>query len=88
MITVNKCINDEICENFINYFEVNDNDKATWYQKYLLKLPKFRPELDKEEFYFEGVKLYGFLLTKVKQTQAFEDFLKDMKNHRFWNVFA
>ena len=29
MITVNKCINDEICENFMNYFEVNDNDKAT-----------------------------------------------------------
>lgn len=52
MKTVTIYINGEICDNFINCFEVNDDNKATRNQKYLLKVPKVRLEFAKEDFYF------------------------------------
>ena len=42
--TVKKCINGQMCENFINYFEINDHNKANRNHKYLLKVPKIRLE--------------------------------------------
>ena len=49
--TVKKCINSsEICESFINYFGVNDHNKTTRNQKYLLKVPQVRVAFAKENF--------------------------------------
>ena len=44
MKTVKKCINGQIRKNFINYFGINDHNKATRNHKYLLKVPKIRLE--------------------------------------------
>ena len=38
--TLKKCINTEICENFRNYSEVNDHNKGTRNQTFLMQVSK------------------------------------------------
>ena len=82
--TVKQCINGEIFQNFINYFEKkSDHNKATQNQKCLLRMPTVRLEFAKRGFYFQGVKLYNSLPIKTRQIQVYDDFLKKMKDYRF-----
>jgi len=49
---VRKCMEGNVCENFVNYFEINEHNKNTRNKNILLTVPKIRLEL-------AGFLLYG-----------------------------
>ena len=58
MKMVKKCIKENICEKFTDYFETNDHNKSRGNKNLLLRVPKVRLEFAKQSFYFQGAKLY------------------------------
>ena len=50
---VRKCIEGNICEKFIDYFEINVHRKSTRKRNLLLKIPKVRLEFANRDFIFK-----------------------------------
>ena len=81
VMIVRKCVDGDICENFLNYFELNNHQKVTQNNNYLLKVPKIKLEFAKHSFYFMGVQLYNSLPIEIRQTKT--DFKKQLKCFQF-----
>ena len=47
-----------VCENFVNYFEINEHDKNTRNKNILLTVPKIKLELARSGFFSMGVISY------------------------------
>ena len=62
LVTVRKCIEGEICNNFRNYFEIDQHTKSTRNSGKLLKLPNL-----KLEFCYSRAKLYNELPREIRQ---------------------
>ena len=72
--TVKKCLNNLVCENFKDYFEINKHDKCTRNKNKLIKLPKIRLEYGRKSFYYTGSKLYNSLPLDLRNIQSFSEF--------------
>ena len=66
-MTAPKCIEEDICNNFRNYFEINQHTKSTRNSGTLLKLPNLKLEFFKGSFCCSGAKLYKELLREIRQ---------------------
>ena len=62
---VGKCIDSEICFDFINYFVKQDHSKNTRNNQYMLKLPQVKLELAKNSFYSAGILFSQYLEWKT-----------------------
>ena len=77
---VKKCLNNELCTNFDNYFDVIEHNRNTR-QKLLLRLPRIKLESTKNSFFFTGVKIYNELtndVRNIKETSIFKNKLKQI----------
>ena len=53
---VRKCMDGNVCSNYINYFVKRDHNVATRNNGYQLELPKIRLEYSRGSFYYHGSK--------------------------------
>ena len=84
VMTVKKCIDGNICENYNGYFEKNIHERVTRNNSYFLKIPKVRLEFAKHCFYFQGFKLFNSLPIRIRQIEAFNEFKKELKSYIFF----
>ena len=82
---VRKCLDENTCDNFINYFEKVNHGKSTRNCSHLLKLQKFKLEYSRGAFYYMGAKLYNDLSLTIRKTENFNEFKKQLKNYAFLN---
>ena len=74
---VHKCITNNVCSNFVNYFEVMSHVRDTRNNNHMLIVPKVKLEFAKRSFYFMGVKLYNSLPLEIRQAEKnFDALLK------------
>ena len=67
LVTVRKCIERGICNNFRNYFEINQLTKSTRNSKKLLKVPNLKLKFCRGSFCYSGAKLYKELPREIRQ---------------------
>ena len=67
LVTLRKCIEGVICNNFRNYFEINQHTTSTRNSAALLKLPNFKLEFFRWPFCYSGPKLYNELAREIRQ---------------------
>ena len=80
-ILVRKCLTNNVCYNFNNYFKINNHVANTRNCNLLIKLPKVRLEYAKQSFYFMGVKTYNELPTNIRDTKSFSLYKKLLDSH-------
>lgn len=83
VLTVKKCLDTSICENYVGYFRRNTHEKVTRNNSLFLKIPKVKLEFAKQSFYFQGVKLFNSLPIRIRQAEASGDFKKELKSYSF-----
>ena len=76
---VKKCLIGDVCENFKDYFVVNQHRQNTRNGGFLLKVPKVRLELGKSTFKFSGTKLYNDLPLKMRKLENYNIFCNEIK---------
>jgi hypothetical protein len=69
VILVNKCLNEDVCSNFHNYFHLNTHSKNTRNNNILVKVPKVKLEFARNGFFFMGAKLYNALPKHVRESK-------------------
>ena len=77
-IFVKKCINNKLCENFENYFDIIRHNKNTR-QGLLLRLPKIKLEMTKNAFYYIGARIFNDLPSHVRNILDTNKFKKGLK---------
>lgn len=82
-LAVRKCLDNETCSPFKNYFEINHHGQSTRNQNNLLKLPKLKLEIGRQTFHYSGAKLYNSLPLHVRKTQSLSDFKIALKSLEF-----
>ena len=73
-------ITGNVCENFMNYFEVLNNNTRN--KNKLLKLPRIKLESSCKRFGFNGAKTYNELPLHVTSAESKEEF-KKLLNYAF-----
>ena len=77
-VIVPKCLNDQVCAPFKNYFTVNIHSAGTRNQGLFLVLPKVRLEFMKRSFFYSGARLFNELpkeTREISETKSFKKFL-------------
>ena len=77
---VKKCLIGDVCENFNDYFVVNQHRQNTRNGGFLLKVPKVRLELGKTTFKFSGTKLYNDLPLRLRKLESYNVFCNEIKH--------
>ena len=76
---VYRCLQQDVCENFINYFEVVSGRIKTRNQGLLIRLPKIKLEVARKGFYFMGAKYFNELPYNIRNADTLSVF-KDRLN--------
>ena len=71
---VRKCMDGNVCSNFINYFVKHEHNVGIRNNGYQLELPKIRLEYNRESFYYIGAKLCYDLPLQRRKTDDYESF--------------
>ena len=74
-----KCIKNDVCGNFENYFEIMDN--KTRNSGILCRLPKVRLEIAKKSFYFNGAKVFNDLPRNIRESNSYCHFKRLIDIH-------
>ena len=82
---VRRCLDVNVCSNFINYFEMLQHSKSTRNCGYLLRLPKIRLEYCRGSFYYMGAKLYNELPITIRKTESYDEFKEQLKAYAIAN---
>ena len=65
---VHRCIIEDVCENFVNYFTLNSSNISTRNSKIMIKV---KPEVARSSFYFQGVIVYNNLIREIHDEVIF-----------------
>ena len=76
---VRKCIKENVCSNFLEYFKINFHNKFTTNKELLLVIPKVKLEFARSKFFFLGAKLYNLLPREIRLSESEADFMKKVK---------
>ena len=71
---VRKCLNNDICENFQGYFELQQHKTRTINSECLIRLPGIKTEYSRKSFHFMGTKLYNELPIDLRKTESFKQY--------------
>lgn len=71
---VKKCLDKGLCENFENYFRLNEHNLQTRNNKAFLLLPRVKLEFERKSFYFFGAKQYNDLPCFIRKKDTFNSF--------------
>ncbi len=78
---VRKCLDNRMCTNFDNYFEIKTGSINTRNNNLFLKLPKAKLEFAKQSFYYLGAKIYNDLPIEIRREGDYDKFLKLLKDY-------
>ena len=76
---VRKCIDNNICENFHQYFTKINHGKHTRNNEFSLKLPAVRTEFAKKSTFFMAAQIYNKLPLDIRKIENFEQFCANLK---------
>jgi hypothetical protein len=80
-MTVKKCLDNELCINYHDYFEINHQTTVrTRNQGFLLKIRKIKLESTKKAFYFGGAKIFNELPLYIRRENNFNNFKKKISS--------
>ena len=79
-------MNDNVCENFNDYFAINYHAKSTRNRNKLLNLPWVKLEFSKRSFKYMGVMLYNDLPLNVRACENDQNFRKLFNDYVFWTL--
>jgi hypothetical protein len=74
-VMVRKCMDGSTCENFKNYFTINNHQRNTRNAGYLLNLPRIKLEFLRKSFAYSGAKLYNDLPVNIRKERDFNTYL-------------
>ena len=80
-IFIKRCLENKLCENFKNYFRINNLKVNTRNRGILLTLPKVKLEFERRAFYFYGAKLFNDLPKEIRNESDFTDFKISLRKH-------
>ena len=80
-LTVRKCLDLNICENFHQYFHPICHNKNTRNNVLMLKLPISKLEISKKAFYFAGARIYNNVPVHIRKEKDFNDFKTLVKQY-------
>ena len=66
---VKRCFDGKLCEQFKNYFEINEHRRNTRNSNKFLKLPKIKLEFGRRSFRFQGAKIFNNLPLEKRSNQ-------------------
>ena len=75
---VYKCIRNDVCENFENYFQLMNNSIKTRNNDIILRLPKVKTEAAKKGFFFAGAKMFNQLPANIISYETLYIFKKQI----------
>ena len=73
-IFVRKCLDGNICDEFVNYFNPIVHEIETRNKSFLLRLPQMRTEYGKRSVFYNGAKVYNELPTNIRKEKDFKIF--------------
>jgi hypothetical protein len=79
VLFVKKCLSDNTCENFKNYFTIKTHERVTRNNSSTLTIPKVKLKLAESGFFSMGVKIFNSLPMEVRRTESFNDFRNEVK---------
>ena len=79
----NVLTNNNVCENFNDYFAINYHAKNTRNRNTLLKLPRVKLEFAKRSFKYMGAKLYNDLTLNIRAYENDQHFKKLFNEYVF-----
>ena len=82
-LLVRKCLDQNICSNFLNYFTINQTVKVTRNNSTFLTLPKVKLNTARDGFFFMGAKIYNSLPLDIRNEENFSTFKEKIRNHNF-----
>ena len=71
-----KCLKNEVCTPFKNYFTLNKHLAGTRNQGLLLKLPRVKLEFSKRSFFYSGARLFNALPKQKREISETKSFKK------------
>ena len=78
---IRKCLDENVCSNYLNYFTINKHSRNTRNSGHLLKLPRVKLEIGKSSFMFAGAKLYNNLPIEIRKLEDSNVFIKEIKRY-------
>ena len=82
-LLLRKCLDQHICNNFFNYFTINQTVKVTRNNSTFLTLPKVKLNTARDGFFFMGAKIYNSLPLDIRNEENFSTFKEKFRNHNF-----
>ena len=76
---VRQCIDQDICDAFQVYFNINDHTVRTRNHQSFLKIPKIKTEFARKSFRFMGTTIYNELPVRVQRTESFIAYEQGLK---------
>ena len=77
---VHRCLtNEEICENFENYFSLKNSRVNTRNNNVMARLPYVKLEVARKSFYFHGANLYNKLSMDLRRKKDYSKFRSLLK---------
>ena len=80
---VYKCLQHEVCENFIGYFEVVSSKIGTRNQGLLIRVPKVKLEVARKGFFFMGGKYFNDLPHDIRNAVSLKVFKHRLHKYLF-----
>ena len=76
-----KCLENDICKNFQEYFELQQYKTQTRNSECLIRLPGIKTEYARKSYHFMGAKLYNELPIDLRRNESFKQYEKQLKKH-------
>ena len=80
-LLVRKCIDGDVCDNFVEYFDEMNHSQNTRNNNISLRLPRVATEYAKKGFYYRGAKEYNNLPLKIRMEKSIAKFKLLLKEH-------
>ena len=78
---VRKCLDNDICETFQGYFELQKHKTQTRNNECLIRLPGIKIEYARKSFHFMGARTYNELPIELRKTKSFKQYEELLKRH-------
>lgn len=79
LMIVKRTLENVTCQNLEGYFKLNNHEKTTRNNGYLVQLPKFKLKIGQESFCYSGAKLFNSLPLEIRKEESITEFEKNIK---------
>ena len=78
---IRKCLDNDVCDNFKNYFQLQEHSINTRNNRNILVIPKMRTEFGKKLFMYMGAKVYNELPLEIRKERNFKKYVGLIQLH-------